>query len=184
MDVALEVIAIHRRIGGHLHRELDEGDLIGSNFAKRKAIFQLAGVKPQHLCAEAIRVIKCPRCICLPNPCVIGDDTAFTGDAIGRRIAADGQMHGQCADAFLKVGREPHTHRVDPPGAELHGAANARMNFGGDEAGFLELTDVERGGGDGQAQRLGQFIDIHRPQTQQRKHPDTDRGRKRFSDGA
>ena len=184
VDVALEVLAVHRRVGGHLHGELDERDLRRVDLAQRKAVFQLAGAEPEHLRAEAVRMVERARGVRLADPRMLGDDAAFGRDVVSGGIAADGQLHGQRAHAVLHLGRQAHAHGIDAPGAQLHGAADARLNLRGDQARFLQLAYVERGGGDRQGKRLRQLVDVHGADAQQRNHPHAHGGGQRLGHGA
>ena len=161
-DVALEIVAVHRRVGGNLHREFQRFQLARRDFAQRKTIFQLTGFEPEHLRVEAVGVVKGSRGIAFADPCVFGYDAAFRTNRLRGRVAADGQAEGQGADAILQFRNEAHADRVDPPGTELHCTADTGLDLGINQSGFLELAHIQRSRGNRHVQRVGDFIDVHR----------------------
>lgn len=126
VNVALEILAIHRRVGGKLHRDFQPFHLHGIDFAQRKAVFHLAGFKPEQLGRQPVRMIKRARGIAFADPRVFGDKAAFRADIPARWHSwPQRELERQRAHALLRFRNKVHADRIDAPGAELHRSANA-----------------------------------------------------------
>ena len=127
-------------------------------------------------------MIKRARGIAFADPRVFGDKAAFRADIPRAGIAAQRELERQRAHALLRFRNKVHADRIDAPGAELHRSANAGLNFGRNQIGFLQLAHVQRGGGNRHAQRVGQLVDVHGTRSEQPDHFDPLRGRKGLGD--
>ena len=109
-------------------------------------------------------------------------DAAFGLDVLRGGIASNRQVKGQRADVLRRFRNEAHADGVNAAGAELHCPADAGLDFGVNQSGFLKLAHVQRSRGNRHVQRVGDFVDVHRTRGQQGQHPDAQRGGESLGD--